>query len=59
MLLFILFQYSIKALESLKCFKSELFSLLTKSFYQYLVADLNNDFVFPDAETAIINILHG
>ena len=68
------FEYSIKALESLKYFKFVLSLLLIKNryfssygslAYKYILSisgcwfiRLNNEFVFPDPEPPIINILY-
>ena len=50
---FISFEYSIKALKLLKCFKP-VFSTSV-----WWLIRLNNEFVFPDLEPPIINILYG
>ena len=70
----ILFEHSIKALESLKCFKSALSHLLIKNWcfasygplaHRYILSisgcwliKSNNEFVFPDPEPPVINILY-
>ena len=53
----LLFEYSIRALESLKCFKPSFSHFLINNWY--FVLDLSNAFVFPDLEPPIINILYG
>ena len=65
-------EYSIKALESLKCFKPVLILMLIKNWYfasygslvyQWTftipglgIIRLNNEFIFPDYEPPVINI---